>query len=172
MLKVERNGRAAFLEECGGMTGGASNPPLPAAGSADKRQFPRFKVEGTTTSIGKPGLLASLGLGPIKFPVVNLSQGGAMVRVSKRLPMDSRHELRIEIPRYKEVIETVGEIRWCGESAKKETDIYIGLRFVDLSAAEQRKLAGIYELFTSAEVKAKSPTRKDASSTSLKPPNP
>jgi hypothetical protein len=128
---------------------------LPAASSTDKRQFPRFKVEGTTTSLGKPGLLVSLGLGPIKYPVINLSQGGAMVRVSKRLEMDSRHELRIEIPKYKEVIETVGEIRWCGESAIKESDIYVGLQFVDLPAVERRKLAGIYERFTSAEVKAK-----------------
>jgi hypothetical protein len=78
-----------------------------------------------------------------------------MVRVSKRLEMDSRHELRIEIPKYKEVIETVGEIRWCGESAIKESDIYVGLQFVDLPAVERRKLAGIYERFTSAEVKAK-----------------
>jgi hypothetical protein len=59
--------------------------------------------------------------------------------------------LRIEIPRLKEVIETVGEVRWCGESAKRESEIYVGIRFVNLPPADRRKLAGIYELFTSGE---------------------
>ena len=106
----------------------------------------------------------SLGLGPIRHQVVNLSQGGAMIRLGTRLPVESRHELRIEIPKCKEVIATDGEIRWCLASAKKESDIYVGVRFVDLPAAERRKLAGMYELFTSAEYRAKAAVRKDASS--------
>ena len=144
----------------------AQKPPVEAAipVSTDKREHPRFKVEGTTASVGKPGILASLGLGPIRHQVVNLSQGGAMIRVGKRLPVESRHELRIEIPKCQEVIATVGEIRWCLASAKVESDIYVGVRFVDLPAAERRKLAGMYELFTSAEYKAKAGVRKDASS--------
>jgi|SRR5579862_3322317 len=147
-----------------------SDRSIPAA-SSDKRQYPRFKIEGTTVAIGKPGFLATLGLGPIRHPVVNLSQGGAMVKFVKRLPVDSRHPLRIEIPRYKEVIEGFGEVRWCGESAKVKSEIYLGIQFVDLPAAEQRKLSGIYDLVTSAEYKAKATTRKDASSGSLKPPS-
>jgi hypothetical protein len=137
-------------------------PAIPV--STDKREHPRFKVEGTTTSVGKPGILASLGLGPIRHQVLNLSQGGAMIRLGKRLPVESRHELRIEIPKCKEVIAAVGEIRWCLASAKNERDIYVGVRFVDLPSAERRKLAGMYELFTSAEYRAKATVRKDASS--------
>src|SRR5687768_15173123 len=125
-----------------------SDRVIPAA-PVDKRETPRFKVEGTTASVGKPGFLAELGLGTPKHHVVNLSQGGAMIRLGKRLPVDSRHPLRIEIPKCKEVIETVGEIRWCAASAKNDSDIYVGVRFVDLSAAEQTKLAGMHELFTS-----------------------
>jgi PilZ domain len=138
--------------------------------STDKREHPRFKVEGSTASVGKPGFLATLGLGPIRHAVINLSQGGAMIRLGKRLPIESRHELRIEIPKCKEVIVAVGEIRWCLASAKNERDLYAGLRFVDLPAAERRKLAGMYELFTSAEYKAKAAVRKDASSVHLKAP--
>jgi len=33
----------------------------------DKREHPRFQVDGATTSLGKPGFLASLGFGPILF---------------------------------------------------------------------------------------------------------
>ncbi|HVE43187.1 MAG TPA: PilZ domain-containing protein [Planctomycetota bacterium] len=138
--------------------------------SADKREHPRFKVDGATASVGKPGFLATLGLGPIQHAVINLSQGGAMIRLGKRLPVESRHELRIEVPKYKEVIVAVGEIRWCLASAKNERDLYAGVRFVDLPAAERRKLAGMYELFTSAEYKAKAAVRKDASSVHLKAP--
>jgi len=146
-----------------------SERAIPSA-PGDKREYPRFKAEGASTSVGKPGFLASLGLGPIKHSVMNLSQGGAMIRVGKRLPVESRHELRIEIPKCREVIEAVGEIRWCLASAKNERDIYVGVRFVDLPAAERRKLAGMYELFTSAEYKAKATVRKDASSIHLKAP--
>jgi len=160
------------MAESGPVSTPAQKPPsertLPA--STDKREHARFKVEGATASVGKPGFLASLGLGPIRHSVVNLSQGGAMIRLGKRVPVNSRHELRIEVPKCKEVIETVGEIRWCLPSAKKESDIYVGVRFVDLAPAERRKLAGMYELFTSAEYKAKAAVRKDASSVQLNPP--
>lgn len=123
-------------------------------------------------TIGKPGFLATLGLGVIRHSVVNLSQGGVLVKFVKRLPVESRHSLRIEIPRYKETIEGIGEIRWCGESAKSKSEIYLGIQFVNLPAAEQRKLTGMYELVTSAEYKAKASARKDASSSFLKPVRP
>jgi hypothetical protein len=117
----------------------------------DKREHPRFRVEGTTTVMGKPGFLASLGFGPIKHPVVNISQGGAMVRVSKEFPVDSVHELRIEIPKYQEVVETVGEIRWCAQSARNASDFFVGIRFIDLPTADQQKLAGLYERTSSTD---------------------
>jgi hypothetical protein len=136
----------------------------------DKREHPRFIVEGTTTVLGKPGFLASLGFGPIRHPVINLSQGGAMVRVGRQFSVESRHEVRIEIPKCQEVVETVGEIRWCAQSAKNDSDYYVGIRFVDLPAAEQQKLAGMCALFTSGDYKARSSPRKDVSSVNLKPP--
>lgn len=148
----------------------ASERTIPAAASNDKRQFPRFKVEGAIAVLGKPGFLASLGLGRRGSQVVNLSQGGAMVRLGKRLPVDSRNDLRIEIPKYQEVIEAVGEIRWCLHSAKRESDIYVGIRFVDLPSAEQRKLARMVDLFTSTEYKALAAVRREASSIHLRPP--
>src|SRR5437868_13916276 len=95
--------------------------PIPTD-PADKREFPRFKIEGATSSVGKPGLLDSLGLGPIRHAVVNLSQGGAMIRLGKLLPVGSLHELHLEIPKCKELIETVGEVRWCLASDKDERD--------------------------------------------------
>ena len=141
--------------------------PAPAPG--DKREHPRFKVEGATASVGQPGFLATLGFGPIQHTVINLSQGGAMIRLGKRVPVGSRHELRLEVPKCKDAIETVGEVRWCLASAKNEWDIYVGLRFLDLPATEKSKLADLHQRFTSAEHKAKSGAKKDASSIHFRP---
>ena len=155
---------------------GESTPPESKAPSSkaiaaanDKRQFPRFKIEGTAT-VGQPGFLASFGLGGRKSAVINLSQGGSMIRVGKKLPMESRHDLHIEIPKFREVIVATGEVRWCLASAKSESDIYVGFMFVDLAPAERRKLAGMYELFHSQEYKAMAAVRKDQSSIRMKAP--
>lgn len=158
-----------MAEPLPGSTPAPKAPATPAA-PPDKRQHPRFKVEGSTASVGKPGLLATLGLGPRKHKVINLSQGGAMIRLGKRFAAGHRLELRIEVPKFKEVIEAVGEIRWCAASAKSESDIYVGVRFIDLPPAEYRKLVRMYEMFTSAEYKAMTAVRKDASSVRLKAP--
>ena len=153
---------------------GDSNPQNPAqkaatsksvAAANDKRQFPRFKIEGTA-SVGKGGVLEGI-FGPKKHPVINLSQGGAMIRLGKKLPVESRHDVRIEIPKYREVIEGTVEIRWCLESAKNAKDIYVGVMFVGLPAAELRKIASMYELFSSQEFKAMAAVRKDMSSIRL-----
>src|SRR6185436_20997145 len=136
-----------------------SDRAIPAAN--DKRQYPRFKVEGATAILGKPGFLQNLGLLSAARPVINLSQGGAMIRLGKRLPIESRHDLRIEILKCREVIEATAEIRWCLASAKKESDIYVGVSFVELSDAERRKLIRMQELFLSAEYKALAQARKD-----------
>jgi hypothetical protein len=138
----------------------------PASAPHDKREHPRFRVEGATTVVGKPGFLASLGIGPIKHSVINISQGGAMVRVGKSLPVGSRHELQIEIPKYSGLIAAVGEIRWCAQSARKDSDFYVGFSFVDVPPAEQTKLAGMNEFFAST----KELVRKEASSVQLKLP--
>ena len=120
----------------------------PSVAPTDKREHPRFEIEGTTSSLGKPGILTSLGFGPIRHSVINLSQGGLMVRVGRRFDVASRHELRIEIPKLNEVIETLGEVRWCAQSARNDSDYYVGIRFVDLPDAERGKLAGMTERYT------------------------
>jgi hypothetical protein len=146
----------------------ASEKNIPTAASNEKREHPRFKVEGASAVVGNAGFLGGL-LGARKHRLVNLSQGGAMIQVNKRLPVGSKHDLRLEIPKYKEVIKAVGEVRWCLESAKN-SDVYMGVRFVDLDAGERRKIAGMCELVNSLEYKAKSVVRKDNSSIRLQAP--
>ena len=117
------------------------DPAIPG----DKRAHPRIRVEGATSMVGKPGILASLGFGPIRHPIVNISQGGALLRLGKGFPVGSRHELFIEIPNYQTVVETLGEVRWCAQSAKNSSDFFVGIQFVDLPPADRQKIAGITE---------------------------
>jgi hypothetical protein len=160
------------MAESAAGSGAASAPKaqssrfLPAVN--DKREHPRFKVEGAVATLGKPGFLASLGLGSSHSPVVNLSKGGAMIQVHKLLPAESVHPLRIEIPKYNEVIETQAEIRWGGQSARKEKLFFVGVAFKGMSSLDLKKIGHLYEVLSSAEYRAMSAVRKDASSAFIK----
>jgi hypothetical protein len=150
--------------------------PAPVPGSAttpiperrEQRQHPRFKVDGASVVLGKEGLFASLGLGRRTDPVVNISQGGVLVRTSKLLAVKTRLPLRIEIPKFKEVIECEGEVRWSGQSAKSDSEFYAGFCFVRIDPAQQKKIALMQEMLASNEYRAKSQARRDASSGHLK----
>lgn len=150
--------------------GSPQKPPssraLPAVN--DKREHPRFKVEGTVALLGKPGFLANLGLGSAHSPVINLSRGGAMIQVRRLLPVESVHPLRIEIPKYHEVLESQAVIRWGGQSARKEKLFFVGVAFEGMSPLDQKKIGHLYELLSSAEYRAMSTVRKDASSAFIK----
>jgi PilZ domain-containing protein len=137
--------------------------------SHEKREHPRFKLEGATAVLGKEGILAGLGLPWGKRRVHNLSQGGAMIHVGKALAVGSRHPIKIEIPKFKEVLEGEVEVRWCTESAKKDKDFFAGVAFVQLSAQDRRKIAAMQDLLTSAEYRAKASARKEASSAQIRP---
>lgn len=155
-------------------TRSVSKPPSERSISAavarpEHREHPRFKVEGAKLEVGKPGFLALLGLGrPPRL--VNLSRGGIMFCARKRLEVGSRVPIRIEVEKYRETIESQGEIRWCAQSAKTPSDIYLGVAFVGIDAAERKKIAHMEELFTSAEYRARSNAIKEISSAFLKVP--
>ena|SRR5688572_14816899 len=134
----------------------------------EKRHHPRFKIEGATAVLGKEGMLAGLGLGNRMRKLVNLSQGGAMIQTVQRLVVGSRHPVRIEIPKYKEVIQGEGEVRWCLESAKAKNDFYVGISFAELADSDRRKIARMQDLFMSAEYRAQTAVR-EASSGNIRP---
>ena len=132
----------------------------------DQRAHPRFKLEGAIVTMVKPGFLAKLGLGHKKAPVVNLSQGGVLVLLKKELPVGAWLKLRIEIPKWSDVIACDGEVRWCAESAR-DAKFYAGLHFAGLDPEDARRIEEMRKLTTSAEYRAMAATRKDGSSRKL-----
>ena len=152
--------------------------PTPASSSTppverqEHREHPRFKVEGATAILGKQGLLAGIGLGVKKDIVVNLSQGGVLVLAPKRFEPGLRLPLRIEIPKWKDLIQAEAVVCWCAQSARTETHFYAGLRFAGLNPLDAKRIAQMYELINSVEYRAKSAVRKDSSSGRFQAPKP
>lgn len=77
-------------------------------------------------------------------------------------------QLQIEIPKPADTIECEGQIRWCAQSAKNDAHFYVGIRFEALDPLAQKKIARMRDWFTSANYRAKSTVRKDASSAQLR----
>jgi hypothetical protein len=151
----------------------AGKPPsergIPAAtDQAEQREHPRFKPEDAVAIVAKGGLLSSLGLGKVRVPVVNLSQGGVLLLVAKSIPVETRLRVRIEIPKPADIVESQASVRWCAQSAKNNAQFYVGLRFEKPDPQMQRKIAQMRDWFRSAEFKTQA-ARKEASSTNLRP---
>ena len=133
----------------------------------EQRAHPRFKVEGATVTLIKPGLMAKLGLGGKTEPLVNLSRSGVLVLSRKALAVGAWLRLRIEIPKWGDVIACDGEVRWCAESARDEKRYYAGLHLAGVEADDLRRIEEMRKLSTSAEYRAMAGVRKEGSSGKL-----
>jgi len=140
--------------------------PVSPEGQArqEQRGRPRFRLEGALVALGKPGMLASLGLGLKKEEVVNLSQSGVLVVGRAKFEAGAKVRLRLDVPKWKDRIECDGVVRWCAQSARNDKEFYIGLRFVGLPAADEKRIGQMHELSKSVEYRAKATARREASS--------
>jgi hypothetical protein len=156
------------------MSEAGSSSSIPAAGGkkeftssaklkrAELRRHPRFRIEDAKTEIYLKGFLAKLGLGRKNEArvAVNLSEGGLLVSTHGKLAPGTKVQLRIEMEKFKDVIETEGVVRWCYVSARDASDYYAGIQFVKLSPAHISKINQMKAWFTSPEFKQKSATRR------------
>src|SRR5258708_1729008 len=129
---------------------------------ADLRQHPRFRIEEAKTEIYLKGFLAKMGIGRKNEArvAVNLSEGGLLVSTHGKLSPGAKVQLRIEMEKFKDVIETEGEVRWCYVSARNSTEYYTGIQFVKMAPAHLAKINQMRAWFTSPEFKQKSATRR------------
>ncbi len=129
---------------------------------ADLRQYPRFRIEDAKTEIYLKGFLAKMGIGRKNEArvAVNLSEGGILVSTHAKMSPGAKVQLRIEMEKFKDVIETEGEVRWCYVSARNSTEYYTGIQFVKMAPAHLAKINQMRAWFTSPEFKQKSATRR------------
>jgi hypothetical protein len=156
------------------MSDTGSSGSIPAAGAkkdftssaklkrAELRQHLRFRVEGARTEITLKGFLAKLGLGRKNEArvTVNLSEGGILLSTHGKLAPGTKVQLRIEMEKFKDVIDVEGEVRWCYASARDASDFYTGIQFLKLTPAQISKIAQMRAWFTSPEFKQRSATRR------------
>lgn len=129
---------------------------------AELRQHPRFRTDDDArAALYVQGFLTKLGIGRTNHAqeAVNLSEGGILLRTQSKLKSGTKVQVRIEIEKYKDLIEAEGEIRWCFQSAK-DTSFYAGIQFKDLPPNQAALIGKMRSWFTSPEYKQKSATKR------------
>jgi len=129
---------------------------------AELRQYPRFRTDDDARAqLYVQGFFTKLGIGRTNHAqsAVNLSEGGILLRTQSKLKSGTKVQVRIEIEKYKDLIEAEGEIRWCFQSAK-DTSYYAGIQFKDLAPNQAALIGKMRSWFTSPEYKQKSATRR------------
>ena len=137
--------------------------PLPAAPKRqavvpirpdNRRRFTRFAIASSQVQLHRDGLLAALSLGSNKaVKVCDLSQGGARILVTERIPTKQKVRVKITLEKYQDQIEIGGEVMWCYGSTNKK-DFFVGIKFATDDAVTARKMAALQEWFTSPQYQA------------------
>lgn len=128
--------------------------PAPRAG--ERRRHPRFGVDECQATLYREGLLTVLGMSKNNRAraALDLSEGGVRFITAERLPIGTRVRMIIQMEKYRDEIEASGEVRWCYQSLKKTEDYYVGVEFLNLDAAQKRKINLMREWFTSPQYRA------------------
>ena len=135
------------------------------------RRWPRFKVDDEAAIVLFPEKLRNfMGLGRSNRAraAVNLSEGGVLVRTSVKLAEGTRVRLTINLTKFSDRFDCVGEVCWCYAAAHGEGEYYVGLRFLDLPASDIKKIEKMRSWFTSSEYKARTKFRKKDEGPQLK----
>ena len=133
------------------------------------RNSTRFHVDDAVTLVYKKGLLSNLGIGRTNQAraAVNLSEGGILIRTTERMKSGTKVRIRLEIEKFKDVIDAEGLVCWCFQSAREESDFYAGIRFSKLSTEAASKIARLRGYFTSPEYRQRTASRKRRDSSGL-----
>ena len=120
----------------------------------NRRKYTRFAISSTQVQLHRNGLLSALSLGSNKaLKVCDLSQGGARLLVSERIPAKQKVRLKITLEKYQDEIEITGEVMWCYPSTNRK-DFFVGIKFALDNAVTARKMAAVQEWFTSPQYQA------------------
>jgi hypothetical protein len=144
---------------------GGSKPQTSSSGKhkkAELRRHVRFVPEKATAQLYLKGFLTTIGIGRKNEAqyVVNLSESGALIVLSSKFQAGTKVQVRIEMEKFKDVIEAEGEIRWCYQSARDATEYFAGVMFRNLPSLQAMRIAKMRDWFTSPEYKLKSSTRR------------
>jgi len=135
---------------------------MQAGKKSELRSSVRFHVDDAVPLVYERGLLTAIGIGRINQAksAVNLSEGGLLVRTHDRMKNGAKVKVRLEIEKFKDVIEAEGVVRWCFQSAKEAGNYYAGIRFTKLPAPAASKIAKLRGYFTSPEYRSRTASKR------------
>lgn len=135
---------------------------VPAGRKSELRRSARFHIDDAVTLVYRKGLLQTLGIGRVNEAraAVNLSEGGILVRTHDRVKAGTKVKVRLEIEKFKDVIEAEGVVRWCFKGANDESEFYAGIRFTEVPDAAVHKIARLRGYFTSPEYRTRHAARR------------
>jgi hypothetical protein len=130
-------------------------PAVPVPVRPDnRRRYTRFEIDSSQVKLHRRGLLSALNLrGNKALKVCDLSQGGARILATERIPAKQKIQLKITLEKYQDQVEIGGEVVWC-YSASNRKDFLVGVRFSTDDSATARKMAALQEWFTSPQYQA------------------
>lgn len=129
---------------------------------SDLRRSARFQIGDAATLVYRKTLLTVLGFGRINEAraAVNLSEGGILVRTGDRVKSGTQVRVRLDLSKFKDIIEAEGVVRWCFQSAGEDGGYYAGIRFTRVADAALLKIRRLHGYFTSPEYRTRSAARK------------
>ncbi len=129
---------------------------------SELRHSTRFRIDDAVTLVYRKGLLQALGIGRVNEArdAINLSGGGILIRTRDRIKNGTKVKVRLEIEKFKDVVEAEGVVRWCFKGAGGEGDFYAGIRFTHMAEESASKLARLCGYFTSPEYRSRSAARR------------
>lgn len=129
---------------------------------SELRSSQRFGIEEAVPLVYEKGLLTAIGIGRTNQAkaAVNLSEGGLLVRTHNKMKNGTKVKIRLEIEKFKDVIEAEGVVRWCFQSAKEEDNYYAGIRFTHVPQEAAAKIARLRGYFTSPEYRSRQAAKR------------
>ena len=128
-----------------------SGPARRGARKSELRKDTRFSVDEVIPLVYVKGLLTSIGIGRTNQAqeAMNLSEGGILVRTKQKLKSGMRVKVRLQIEKFKDVIEAEGKVRWCFQQAQDKSDYFAGIQFANLGPGVAAKISSLRGYFTS-----------------------
>lgn len=140
-----------------------SSPGIqPKTSRSELRKYLRFRIDDALAKLLVNGFLSLLGLGRASKTrgAINMSEGGVMLLMGENIAVGTEVTIRIEMEKYSDFVESLGEIRWCRQSARCEDEYYVGIAFAGLGSVDQKKIAQMRDWFTSREFKNRAASRR------------
>jgi hypothetical protein len=135
---------------------------VPAGKKSELRRSTRFHIDDAVTLVYKKTLLSTLGIGRKNEArvAVNLSEGGILIRTHDRVKNGTKVKIRLDLEKFKDVIEAEGVVRWCFKGTGEGSEYFAGIRFTHVPEEAAAKISRLRGYFTSPEYRSRNAARR------------